>query len=475
MIRSITLPLLALTLATLLGCSTPAVVYSPKDGPDDAPSGAVQPLGSLLGGATSLRLVLVHGVGDHCPGYALDPQDGWLNSDAMQAMGLRSIPSDDTDVHPVDVSVFMGGKFDGLSQVAYAKRKYALKLPGSASDTSVEAIEITWSPLTQWIKSNQLGYDSPSTTPQVAQKSKGCPPPADPTHPPGKAAPPRLFLDKLIKEQIFDRNLSDAILYSGTYGWVMERGIAEALCRAINPAADDAPCAWQPEEQDKYKYIFVTHSLGSRMVYDMFLDLLGRQTAANKNPFSTVEIQRARLPVGDILTNTPAFYMMANQVSLLGLSDVPKTARSSDGMVPYALYIDLSGALPKDLGVLPAASKPGPSRADPSRVFGDVFSELAAARKAAAAQTLKALPKLQIVAFNDTNDLLTWHIPPWYGVSSTQSETGVEFVNVFVQNTPKLIVIENPGPAHDNYFKKKDVWEVISCGAESGAVRPCPK
>lgn len=106
-------------------------------------------------------------------------------------------------------------------------------------------------------------------------------------------------------------------------------------------------------------------------------------------------------------------------------------------------------------------------------MFGDVFSRLAAAKEEVS-KGRAAAPGLQIVAFNDTNDLLTWHIPPWYAVSGAdvgQAQTNVNFVNVFVQNTAKLLIIESPSPAHGNYFKNPSVRDVIACGAHGTPIK----
>jgi hypothetical protein len=472
----------------LLACSSNPVVYSPNDGPNDEASGVVKPLADILQGATAVRLVFVHGVGDHCPGYALDDANGWLNAAAMSAVGLTELPSPDSAPHSVNVSVFMGGPTDPISHVTYTKKLYSLAVPGGTKVT-VEAIEITWSQLTQWLKSNQLGYDSPSVTPTEETDTKNCLQPADPRFLLGKPPPPRLLVDRVIKEQVLDRDLADAILYSGTYRSTIERGVAEAFCRATN--AVDVPnsnnmtqaCIWPAESsslQPGYKYVFVTHSLGSRIVYDMFLDLLGQKS--ERNPFSPQEQQAAHAALGEVLAQTAGVYMMANQLTMMGLADVPKDARSPEGMRPFEAHTNTSPSVTSPAAraepkIGPDASSnegaPAALIASPSK---SLFVQIGEARLAAT-RTRRAQPStLHIVSFNDTNDLLTWHIPMWYLVSDADSVAGganVDFVNVFVQNTTKLLVIESPAAAHDDYFKKKAVWDVIACGAKGKEVAHC--
>jgi hypothetical protein len=447
-------------LSTVAACMTAPVVSD---------SGSVPPLRDLAppsGGR--IVLVFVHGVGDHCRGYALDPTSGWLSTDVMPRIGLRAV-SQDPPHPPINVNVFMGGEPDPRSQVEYATATYALQVPGLGREVPVRAIEITWSPLTQWIKSNQLGYDSPSTTPPPGGSPKGCTQAPDATIPPAAVPPSRLLLDRQIKEYVFDRNLADAILYSGTYGYTMERGVAEALCHALAGTPSDMRCTWPVRPVDDAtldRYFFVTHSLGSRIVYDIFLNMLGATRKGRPNPFSS-ELEQTAPAATRLLARTEAFYMMANQLSLLGLASVPMDARS--GEVIHPIVLDDARLEALDAPSAPAASPAIPPSAT-------VFQALGAAR-AHAQERLRPTDRtrLQIIAFNDTNDLLTWHIPPWYVDDGTTNHgPQVDIVNVFVQNTAKLIVIESPAPAHDRYFQNAGVWDVIACGASSGSVQKCP-
>jgi hypothetical protein len=456
--------------AALVACATPPAIYDPKDGPGEPASGSVRPLTELLpppGG--TLHLVFVHGVGDHCSGYALDPDKGWLNAAAMQRMGLAPVTGM-SQPEAIDVSTFMGGPSDPRSRVEFSTATYSLRLPKVDRDISVKAAEITWSPLTQWIKSNQLGYDSPSATPGPGSKPDGCTEPQDAGIAVTKPPPPRLLLDRVIKEQVFDRNLSDAILYSGSYGATMERGVAEALCRALGGTSGGAKCAWSLKSRrdaQADRYFFVTHSLGSRIVYDAFLNLLGYGTDAKPNPFSSDEIRQAAPAVAQILAGTQAFYMMANQLSLLGLANVPRDARSGSPLHPL---------MPEFRRSEPVQGKSTADRGLQAQTFGNVFQALGAARADAKAQhAADSVARLQIVAFNDTNDLLTWHVPPWYASDGSSTDRPlVDIANVFVQNSARLVVLEWPPEAHGGYFRNLDVWRVIACGAAGGQALRCP-
>ncbi|MEJ0006804.1 MAG: hypothetical protein WDM77_10695 [Steroidobacteraceae bacterium] len=88
-------------------------------------------------------------------------------------------------------------------------------------------MEVTWSPLTRWIKNSMLGYDA--TAIAMSHSGSGrdiqkCPddqqdtlgnegPTASNFHPPD-----RLFLNANLKWGVLDRSLADALIYTGTYG-----------------------------------------------------------------------------------------------------------------------------------------------------------------------------------------------------------------------------------------------------------------
>ncbi len=431
----------------LVACSTTPVVYAPGDMAGGRPSGTVPPLKALIPQDGSLvRLVFIHGVGDTCAGYALNPKTGWLNDATAESIGLQPVAKEDQlNIKRVYANVFMDESLrDPRSYVEYAVRRYKLRLGGGANRAvPVEAIEITWSHLTQWIKTNQLSYDSPS----VFRGRPHCMASPDPKIVPPILNPPeRVAINRTIKESVLDRDMADAIVYIGTYGPVIQRGVADALCHAITGQSVDRKCIWPNREElrsDNSHYVFVTHSLGSRILYDTLLGLTGfylnKTTQPQKaNPFEK-ELANTKPFALHILASTSAVYMMANQISYLGLAYIPEDAVSGAGPVPMLALGQASGQQ--------AAQQH-------ARNLIEVFGRAVADARATFNRPSKPL---RIIAFNDTNDLLTWHMPRWY------SSDRVALSNVFVQNAPHWIVFEDPIAAHDDYFNS-DVWKVISCG-----------
>jgi hypothetical protein len=469
------LALLAFGVA-LSACSGYPIVRSPDDA-DGQSGGSVSPLSAHFptDATKPLRVIFVHGVNDTCPGYALSSSNGWLNTKTLEAVHLVPVDDKPLNIQFVTADQFIDHKApDPVSRVAYARRDFVYTIGDKTY--SVQAIEITWSLLTQWIKNKQLGYDLTGPI-QTGSNDECIVQPPDHARPPARAA-----VNRLIKEILFDRALTDALLYGGTYGVVIQRGVAEALCRAISGSVPSGGtrCQWPDPRTDNANYIFVTHSLGSRISYDVLLGLYGDTT--NPNGVFTPEEQKQAKPfISQLMARMPAIYMMANQVPLIGLAYMSITQSSSDPPVPLLAYQQrLSGvsqSVPLPGG--PPASGPGVQppapiafahlrAGDPCNGIVATFSGI----RRMEARIRGEKPTLEIVAFSDPNDDLSWGIPSWY-LEHRECFPDTRVTNVFVGNSPRWIVLEDPIAAHSGYFQNSDVWDVMHCGAVDGKLRVC--
>ncbi|XHS77488.1 hypothetical protein ACFJGW_17450 [Burkholderiaceae bacterium UC74_6] len=495
----------------MAGCAYSPTVYAVGDLAGDAPNGVAtgrfEALGTLMGSARKLRLVFVHGVSDHCPGYALGQDQGWLSQDNLRA--LHMAPTDgryltkkmvEKEALFIPASYIQSGA-EKSSGVYMAKREYVLDLPVKPDQTPVrieiQAIEITWSPLTQWVKRLQLSYD--------ARKAMGDSPcSVQVSEPTGLPAPERMYGNQVIKEETLDLRLSDAILYVGSYGPLMEKGVAEALCHAVTGNNRPETCKWPSQAQedaDPYRYMFVTHSLGSRIVYDLLLNMQGYETTTRRNGIDNEVLRDAKPFTQKMLSQINGVYMMANQLPLLGLANFGPLTRATGGAVAYAaeeVRLDSHGniILPESLPD-PNIDKPKPlatvfQHTDGAPSFNllgiedcnQPFQAIALSRdlheaaiEVMDARTRRNAPQanFSIVAFNDTNDLLTWHLPNWYaGINQGNCAPSLDIANVFVKNTWQLpALLEFPTDAHVGYFKNPAVWQAIACGAEGGKLKSC--
>ena len=468
------------TSAVLSACANVAI-FSPTDKPGQQ-TGQVTGLKDIVGNDSSpLTLVFVHGVNDTCRGYAIGDEaiqettnDSWLNDSVSKALGLTYMPKSQNNFEVTSTEIGIGGNGKpGVNVTLIRQRNYTWKVPGSAKTLEVHAFEVTWSPMTRWIKNYLVGYDAAPTSIFSGEGGPSIPTckydTADtlgnqtpPTPDPWFSPTSRVVANGSLKWYLMDRALADAVIYAGTYGEAMQRGLAAALCRIAGGAETNAqPCVW-PKGGDLTQghFVFVTHSLGSRLLYDTLLNLSVTNGPTNKYPngFSANYIAQATPVVNAMIAQTAGFYMMANQLTMLGTANVPVNAPFNQ-QHPYIVH---GSPQPQDTAA-----------GDSSLDQADSFVRLLKIRDLSP-RIQSASPTLAIVSFDDTNDLLTWHVPAWYVTALGEHAYGIQVADAFVKNATHILwSFEWPPSAHGGYFTDRDVWEVMVCGADRGTANKC--
>jgi hypothetical protein len=426
-------------------------------------------------------IVFVHGIGDHCPGYALDTRLGWFSSDVVKAVGLTPVSPEKTD--RLDIPDFDNN--DWKSTLVLQRKRYTVDV--ADHQKRVDAVEITWSGLDRWLKDNQLGYDIskvrlPSLPPEQLKRGDEILDCVEPVG--GKFSQRRVRVNEALKDGLLDRNLADAVIYAGSYGPAIEHGVADAMCRILkedwSPDREKTPCDWATIPVDNTTQVmFVTHSLGSRIVYDTMLELYGKQMRPGGAVFPPGVVDAARPAMHRMLQNTTAIYMMANQLPLLGLADARPEMTSEDGsarLLKLASAIRVASAQSQSSAEarMQSLEKQRQDLTSAMEKQPDPLIGLAWARKDAMKYTPVSVGTLDIVAFSDANDLLSYSLPDLYG--SELGDADVRVTNVFVHNAVRWFwLLENPVKAHGGYMTNNDVWRAIACGA-SNEVRPsCDK
>ena len=206
----------------------------------------------------TLRILFVHGMGHHPPGYSKPLMQGIaarLNlsiSGSSPAMPIRKENQDYGEVNTTDYS--------------------------GPDGKNVRVYELTWSPTTDKIKAKQFATDA-------------------------TYASSRVLVNRQLKEGLIDNALADPVLYIGRYRNHMQFPIM----RAVEAVLHD----YQPQDE----LAIVTYSLGSYMCYDTLLKMSrGEQIMGEKEYSATV--------VKDLIGHTNYIYMLANQLPLLELSEV---------------------------------------------------------------------------------------------------------------------------------------------------------
>lgn len=284
-----------------------------------------------------------------------------------------------------------------------------------AENKTLRFYELTWAPVTAPIKQTSLAEDQ-----EIAEY--------------------RVPLNNALKEFIND-SLSDPILYIGSYKENIQDIVMQTLCTIILDTHDEltndpAPCS-QHEKLVRAKssdrgVAFISHSLGSKIIYDALIQLGSgglpslHSTGSSAGKSDDRDSRRGDRLLADVTTHflskIYSVYMMANQIPFLEMA-------SASGVVSA---FDKQNAI---LNLLNLRSSREP---------------------------------LQIIAFTDPNDLLSYPLPPHYCSSLSNPHSAI-CVNVFCNNNTDIIFgqFSNPITAHTGYYKNDKVLDYISCGSLS--------
>jgi hypothetical protein len=441
----------------------------------------VKPLSDLLPqGTNKLVIVFVHGIGDTCPGYALDESRGWLRNSTLRAIGLERLQlnSENYKVNLPDLDPGAPPAANAVLEVRSANSR--LSLPGRSGKIEVVLREITWSGLTRWLKDWRLGYDLTEEPNRRQNPETRC---LGKNNVAPYAPPSRELANRWIKEVMVDRSMADAMLYVGKYGSVLRRALAVGLCVSAGGVhkPGQSLCEW-PAVQPDTAFLLVTHSLGSRLLYDTLCAMspsgvcpndLQRDLWATRDDFQT-DGPKAEEFALQLFGHTSEILMMANQLSFLDL------ARET-GSYPYALLTNSGEMLTTDNGVVinvePPAARSGCTAdgawtADSTAVTADCGPAADIISLSKRRASINKIP-LELVAFSDTNDLLTWSTPPLYQSRFQQDSWQAHFTNVFVQNGVRWPLLEFPEKAHRGYFLNHDVAKLIRCGGGRTQIANC--
>ncbi|MGH6895789.1 MAG: hypothetical protein ACREJ5_04490 [Geminicoccaceae bacterium] len=238
------------------------------------------PLGQAGPERPILKVIMVHGVGTHVPGYSAR-----LSANLAQALGL-SVVAPEAKGFPIEAAAFPGATLGALTVTRHTN---------VARDREMLFFELTWSPISQPAK-DAIAFDS---TAVYAHR--------------------RASLNNVFKHFVNDV-APDPLVYTGTGRERIQVTVGQALCWALS--AD-----WQglPDEQqictpdspafasrlDDDEFAFITHSLGSRITTDGLTRLTRViETAGMDRP----EVRRVSQSFQE---RDVKVFMLANQLPLL--------------------------------------------------------------------------------------------------------------------------------------------------------------
>jgi hypothetical protein len=250
------------------------------------------PLGQAGPDRPILKVIMVHGVGTHVPGYGAR-----LSANLAQALGLTVIAPEPKEF-TIEAPALPG---ETLGQLTVTRHTNV------ARDREMLFFELTWSPISQPAKES-YAFDS---TEVYAYK--------------------RASLNNVFKTFVNDVS-ADPLVYTGTGREKIQAAVGQTLCWALS--AD-----WQglPDEQELCtpdnpnfasrlevdEFAFITHSLGSRIT----IDGLQRLTRVLEEEGRNRPV--VRRVVQSFKDREVKVFMLANQLPLLQSGLEPASVRDA--------------------------------------------------------------------------------------------------------------------------------------------------
>ncbi|MGA2018851.1 MAG: hypothetical protein ABSH26_18075, partial [Opitutaceae bacterium] len=308
---------------------------------------------------------------DHSSGWGLKTYLDPIIKDATWRLDPRETREERVDVTGVSI----GGTFVAIL------RRYIMTDVGSGHQ--IIAYELTWSPLVEPFKRKRFTVDLEQCRPVV---------------------------NKYIRN-VLDENIADVALYVSRFdNDILARSVSRALEMFYRGEMDGATGSTPQNDLRESPVVFITESLGSKMLFDAVADHDAKEIALGTPGHDT--------HFDDMVIKGHYVFMMANQLALLDMPD------------------------PSDVGPVPSDSSP---------VAPKVFSRLSGfitAREHARGRRpeMRTPLPLLFVAFNDPYDDLT------YSIEQPDFPAGfdVSIDNFFSHNVKWdwFGLIENPGKAH---------------------------
>jgi hypothetical protein len=264
-----------------------------------------------------------------------------------------------------------------------------------------------------------------------------------------------VYINRELKTGLEDWGFSDVFLGIGPLRPIMEEGIRQLIAKsaAFDPRSSAGTTSvhkgrqaynWQEHlangRSDDQVFIAVTHSMGSFLLLDT-LDLdTSARAKITPQPQTPQQSSAETQALQYVAERTSLIYFFANQVPILELANL------KNGSSPSA-----AAASGPDIAVSPqAAPDAGTSETALISQWAQVH---AAFEQRLHPDDTSAQTKMEIVAFSDPSDLLTWRVPKL---------RDVDVVNLYPQNGLHWFwLVESPTAAHDNYASNKSVIRVM--------------
>lgn len=362
-----------------------------------------------------LKVLMVHGIGTHKPGY----------STRLSENLARELHLDVVDREPKVLTLRLGISGQDLKEATEQGRIRGkngdeigtLTVHTYSSKTSPRQMvfyELTWSGITD-VDKQIIAYDDS-----------------------GEYSFRRAGMNKDLKKFV-NAHLPDPLIYLGDAQLNIQLSVSQALCWMFTndyeqlPNRSDEICRFEQypsKEVDRDNFVFVSHSLGSRIL----TDALQTVTASISESYEKKATENLLAWRDALRTKTLTIFMLSNQLPLLQLG---RGAPAVTNQIDH--YCTNDG-----------------DKSD-KRVF----------------------EKTKIVAFSDPNDILSWAVPPDYENKNMDSRICPSLVNVIlnIAEVKSILGVElaAPGEAHRGYDNDERVLKLMARGMSDDGADPIIK
>lgn len=274
----------------------------------------------------------------------------------------------------------------------------------------------------------------------------------------------RAWLNKILKTKVMNEGLVDAALLNGNGRKIMLEGTRGALCltarllmseKLPNDRATSRPCENLDDAAATEKLnnslkdsqlVLLSQSLGSRLLFDA-LSFIETNTSRDGCPTPKSALyNEAALNIADaFVKSNPLFYMSANQLPLLAISNINLGTKSRNCI---------------------KSEKSANAKSAQQRAEFKFFNELLDSMEEPASVSVSFNPREQkqgtaLISFYDPNDMLGYraglHLKKQYRDN---------IIEVTQRYAIPLFLLALPNAAHDQSFDRRKGQRLVMCGGK---------
>lgn len=262
--------------------------------------------------------------------------------------------------------------------------------------------------------------------------------------------PQSVLINRILKDGLVDWGLTDVLLTTGQLDGILRDGIRQLMAKsaAFDPNAVGAGGTrqtynWRAQPGNgkvlDQEFVGVTHSLGAYLFFNALNPDAPHGSAPAQSAEETVMASDEDSAVQYIFKRTSLVYFFANQIELLEITNLEYGAPTPGSVVPSNQV------------------KPPPAPTSPAENFRALVTRWKQMQTdfqtGLHPNDETARTKLQVVAWSDPSDVITFRVP---------KIGDVDVVNLYVKNAFRWFgLFESPNSAHGNYAKNIEVLRVM--------------